>query len=211
MGISRKQVVHLMYISILLVCILWTNAPTVHAESVNDWFQNENQHNDSEKLDEQQIDSLENTESSFGWSLVKLVLILTLMIGLLYAGVRFFSRRNRQMRDLNVLENLGGIPVGQQKSVQLIRIGSAYYLIGVGENVELLKEINDESVVQELETLAETTEETNIFATFQRHKQEKKQENSSNSFKQLYTKELNNLMKNRKEMIDQQRKREGNE
>ncbi|HLR14543.1 MAG TPA: flagellar biosynthetic protein FliO [Bacillota bacterium] len=211
MGIKREHVAYQMYVSILLVCLIWINAPTVHAESVDDWLQDENEENNNEKVEEQQVQPIENTDPSFGWSLVKLVFILALMVGLLYIGVRFFSRRNRQMKDLNVLENLGGIPVGQQKSVQLIRVGNAYYLLGVGENVELLKEIDDESIIQELETLGETPEETNIFATFQRSQQDKKQKNSSHSFKQLFTKELNNLMNNRKEMIDQQRKREDNE
>lgn len=208
MGIKSKQVAYRICISILLVCLIWTNSPTVHAESVDDWFQNENQQNNDKKLKKQQTDPIESSDGSFVWSLVKLVFILALMIGLLYVGVRFFSRRNRQMKDLNMLENLGGIPVGHQKSVQLIRVGQAYYLLGVGENVELLKEIDDESVMQELKTLAEDPGEANIFATFQRYQQDKKEDNS---FKRLYTKELNNLMNNRKEMIDQQRKREHNE
>src|SRR5699024_10935143 len=130
------------------------------------------------------------------------------MIGLLYVGVRFFSRRNRQMRDLNILENLGGIPVGQQKSVQLIRLGSTYYLLGVGESVELLKEIEDESMIEELQQLAEAPEEEHWIASFQRKQKEKNEPEQSHAFKQLYSKELDHLMKNRKELIQSNQKRE---
>lgn len=211
MGIKGKQVVYQICISIVLVCLIWINAPIVHAENVSDWLQDQYQERNTKIPEDSQIESIENTEPSFVWSLVKLVFILALMIGLLYIGVRFFSRRNRQINDLKMLENLGGIPVGQQKSVQLIRVGHAYYLLGVGENVELLKEIDDESMIHELETLAETAEETNIFATFKRDQHDNKEDSSLNSFKNIYTKELNNLMNHRKEMIDQQRKREGHE
>ncbi len=212
MGTNKRQIVQRICISILFLCCLFAWSDTAGAESVTDWIQNDEQDIKEEPSEEPaQVEPIENQDPSFLWSLVKLVFILALMLGLLYAGVRFFSRRNRQMRDLNVLENLGGIPVGQQKSVQLIRVGNAYYLLGVGDNVELLTEIEDESMIHELTQLADNPEEEGLFSAFQRNKQEKTKSDQSSSFKQLYTKELNNLMNSRKEMIESQQKREDNE
>lgn len=43
-----------------------------------------------------------------------------------------------------MMQNLGGISVGSQKSVQLVKVGNSLYLVGVGEDVNMLKEITDE-------------------------------------------------------------------
>src|SRR5699024_11906226 len=56
----------------------------------------------------------------------------------------------RRSSDLRALQNLGGISVGHSKSVQIIQVGSKYYLIGVGDNVEMLNEITDENLIEEL-------------------------------------------------------------
>ena len=41
------------------------------------------------------------------------------------------------------MKNMGGISLGQHKSIQLVVIGETYYLIGVGDDISLLKEITD--------------------------------------------------------------------
>ncbi len=209
MGTNRKQIVQRFIISLFMLSCLFVCTTPVQAENVTDWLDEDEQEQKDDKIEEPvEIAPIETNEPSLLWSAVKLIFILALMIGLLYVGVRFFSRRNRQMRDLNILENLGGIPVGQQKSVQLIRLGSTYYLLGVGESVELLKEIEDESMIEELQHLAEAPQEENWFAAFQRKQKEKNEPKESNAFKQLYAKELDNLMNNRKELINSKQKRE---
>src|SRR5699024_6679095 len=56
----------------------------------------------------------------------------------------WFLKKRRSYEKAGSLENIGGISVGQQKSVQIIRIGDKMYLLGVGSNVELLKELSEE-------------------------------------------------------------------
>ena len=48
------------------------------------------------------------------------------------------------------MKNMGGISLGQQKSIQLVVIGEAYYLIGVGDDIRLLKEITDTEEINKL-------------------------------------------------------------
>ena len=48
------------------------------------------------------------------------------------------------------MKNLGGISLGQQKSIQLVVVGESYYLIGVGEDIRLLKEITDPDEIEHL-------------------------------------------------------------
>jgi flagellar protein FliO/FliZ len=45
------------------------------------------------------------------------------------------------------MKNLGGTNLGGNRSVQMIKVGNSILVVGIGENVELLKEINDEQEV----------------------------------------------------------------
>ena len=48
------------------------------------------------------------------------------------------------------MKNMGGISLGQHKSIQLVVIGESYYLIGVGDDIRLLKEITDPDEIDKL-------------------------------------------------------------
>ena len=41
------------------------------------------------------------------------------------------------------MENLGGNALGANRSVQVIKVGNRLLIVGVGENIQLLKEIED--------------------------------------------------------------------
>ncbi len=51
-----------------------------------------------------------------------------------------------------MMKNVGGLSLGQHKSIQLVVIGGSYYLIGVGDEVRLLKEITDPKEIEALES-----------------------------------------------------------
>lgn len=208
----KQQMVRYVRICSIFIIIMFFWTASIQAKNVTDWIEDQDLDLDQEQEDIQkepvQEYSTEKQESSFVWSLLKLVGILALLIGLLYVGIRIFTKRNRQMRDLNVLENLGGIPVGQQKSVQLVRVGSSFYLLGVGENVELLQEITDESLIQELEELTERPDEESLLSVFRHQKKTKEEQHAPSSFKDMYTKELDHLMNQRKDMIQSRQKKE---
>ncbi len=64
------------------------------------------------------------------------------MLGILIFVLRFLNKRNQNYQQNSVIRNLGGHSVGAQKSVQLLQIGNQIYVVGVGEDVQLLKEID---------------------------------------------------------------------
>lgn len=197
------------FVFIWFLCLhVW--APHIQAQNVTDWI---NEEKDEIEEEQSPVEPVQNQneptqQPSIIWSLIKMAGILVVMIGLLYVAVRFFTKRNRQMRDLHLLENLGGIPVGQQKSIQLVRVGSMYYLIGVGENVELLQVIEDEEMIHELASLAEEREENGLLPGFIRNKWALDKEDTTSSFTHIYEKELDHLMNNRSDMIRSYQKRE---
>ena len=78
------------------------------------------------------------------WDYIKMIFALAFVVGLLYVVLRFLNNRNAKYQHSKMMQNLGGISVGSQKSVQLVKVGSSLYLVGVGEDDNMLKEITDE-------------------------------------------------------------------
>jgi|GEM_PF-1004524 flagellar protein FliO/FliZ len=83
-------------------------------------------------------------------SLIAVVLALGFVIVLIMLLVRFLATRNQFWSRTGAIRHLGGIGVGQQKSVQLVQIGKKLYVIGVGNDVRLLDKIEDEEEIREI-------------------------------------------------------------
>lgn len=172
---------------------------------------------DCEKLDG---DSSENEEdagdtlasngeekTSFAVDLIKMVFALVVVIGLIYALLKFLNKRNKLFSNVKAMENLGGISVGTNKSLQLVRIGSRVYVIGVGENVDMLQEITDEKMKQELLKPNESGSNadgmfTSLFSGDKKHANPDR-EAGTDGFKNRLTQELANLKETRQRMIRQ--------
>ncbi|WP_376844402.1 flagellar biosynthetic protein FliO [Camelliibacillus cellulosilyticus] len=91
---------------------------------------------------------------------LKLLAAMAVILGLIYLLYRLVSKRNRAFQDYGAIKNLGGVPVGPNRSVQLIRIGQEILVVGVGESVQLLKEIKDAQAVSDI--LEEKSEPDNF-------------------------------------------------
>src|SRR5699024_4190958 len=124
-------------------------------------------------------------------------LALLLILALIYGMVKILGKRNNLFQQTKTLENLGGIAVGPNKSIKMIRVGDKFYLIGVGENIELIDEITDESVKNELVHKSESQEtEGHLFTSILNRFQQRKNSQSNgqhNEFKNLFSDELNKL------------------
>lgn len=82
----------------------------------------------------------------------KVLFSLLLIIGLLYVVMKVLSRKNRWLSAGGTFRPLGGIPLGPNKSVQMIEIGESIYLVGVGENVQLIDKIVDEEEISRIKS-----------------------------------------------------------
>src|SRR5699024_915642 len=147
------------------------------------------------------IDEDSGDTGSLVMVLIKTVIVLCLILALIYGLLKFLNKRHKLFSNVKVLENLGGVSVGQNKSIQIVRIGKRFYAIGVGDNIELLKEITDPDVKTELLRDDEATT-GRLWPSFLQH-------NASGSgkiepkrnFKQLFKQELDELKQNRKHVI----------
>lgn len=169
--------------------------------------------NAAETDQEETISEVTNTGPLI-FDLVKMVFALFLVLGLIYLLLKFLSKRNKLFHQVKALENLGGISVGQNKSIQIVRIGPKVFLIGVGENVEMLHEVTDEEIKKDLlhkdesNDFQATTWLTSFLQPKSKGKAETSKDQSQKAFKKLYSNELAKLKQTREQMINEQVEKE---
>lgn len=74
---------------------------------------------------------------------IQLFLALGVVIFGIYALLKFINKRARSFNRHTTIQNIGGAGVGTNKSVQLVKVGNRILVVGVGDSVSLLKEIDD--------------------------------------------------------------------
>lgn len=79
---------------------------------------------------------------------MKMIFALLFVIVLIYGLVKLMNKRNRLLKPFQYVENIGGTSVGQNRSIQLIKVGKSVLVVGVGETIQLLKEIEDEKEIE---------------------------------------------------------------
>lgn len=145
------------------------------------------------------------------WEYIKTFLALVFVIGLLYALLKFMNRKNRLYDKNRMMKNLGGLSLGQQKSIQLIVVGETYYLVGVGEDIRLLKEITDEKELASLLAYYDEADDIpfqgpmeKLLSTFSpiKKKVSKKEEQKSENFGQLFNHRLDEIKAERKKQVN---------
>lgn len=169
-----KIAVTVMCLASLFYCqvpILTVHADTDSNDSVSDLFK-EGKDSKTDTIQPDEKDKSEKLETPkeqapVGTSIgdyIKTILALLFVVGLLVGLLKFVNRKNRIYDKSKMMKNMGGLSLGQQKSIQLVRIGNSLYLIGVGDDIRLLKEITDSDEIIELESYY-TTDDSGVLPT----------------------------------------------
>ena len=179
---------HVISIMTLLFClVIFMPDPVVAAAnngSVTDWLTEDG--NEPSEPQEEPAEVGANTNIFF--LLIKLVFYTIVVVGLIYLLIRFLSKRQQKLQHHSVFTPIGGTPLGNNKSVQLVKVGDSLYMIGVGDNVNLLKEIEDK---EEVERILEQAEEQKTGFSFMNQKQTGIQEMIQASIKKQRNKRKN--------------------
>nr|WP_246187679.1 flagellar biosynthetic protein FliO [Ornithinibacillus caprae] len=128
---------------------------------------------------------------------------LLLVLALIYFLLKFLNKRNKLFSRVKALENVGGINLGPSKSIQIIRVGSKLYLVGVGDNVELLQEITDPEMINEIISSHEEQSSfsaNNLWSTVLQktnHTNRATNDKDKKEFKNMFSTELDKLKQNR--------------
>lgn len=145
------------------------------------------------------------------WDYIRTLFALAFVVGLLFVLLKFVNRKNRMYDKNRFMKNMGGLSLGQHKSVQLVAVGDKYYLIGVGEDIRLLKEITDDD---EITALIEHYEEVDaspatgwleqIFSRISKMKKSSNEpEDKTTDFSQVFKSRLDEIKEERKRHISQ--------
>jgi Flagellar biogenesis protein len=89
-------------------------------------------------------------DGASGMDMLRILLVLALIVGLIIFVLRFIGKRNRGWWMNRSLRSLGGVAVGTNKSLQIVEWNGRIYVLGVGENVNLLEVIADSDTVAAL-------------------------------------------------------------
>ncbi|WP_053219657.1 flagellar biosynthetic protein FliO [Virgibacillus senegalensis] len=199
---------------------LWFPLTVAAAPSVNDCIGKQSEEctpdsgsttdNDSESegSQENQLEPADESSSGLFFYFVRLILALGLVLALIYFLLKFLNRKNKMFQKVRAMENIGGISLGQQKSLQIVRIGDRLYVVGVGDNVELLSEITDEATREELlhaEGEATDFNPVNFLTsviTTGKNAASKTDGEKQQHFSTMFQQELNKLKKGRKRLIE---------
>lgn len=151
-------------------------------------------------------------ENQFRWfDFVKMFFALAVVIALIYMVLRFINKRNRLFGQMKAMENLGGISVGPNRSIQLVRIGDHVLVVGVGETIQLLKEISSQDEIEKL-TSQNEIQPIQVGQTIlnkiisKSDDQTRMNSSSAKSFSHMLKGQLEDLAEGRKKLYDKIKK-----
>ncbi|MDR6552807.1 flagellar biosynthetic protein FliO [Paenibacillus qinlingensis] len=93
---------------------------------------------------------------------VKVIAVLVFIIILFYVLMRYVAKKNKGTLFGNSIRSLGGVPLGQNKSIQIVEIGHSLFVVGVGENIQLLDKIVDADEVAYISDLLQTSQDDRL-------------------------------------------------
>jgi flagellar protein FliO/FliZ len=94
----------------------------------------------------------------------QVMFFLILIIALFFVLIKFLAKKNQYSPFGRSIRSLGGVPLGTNKSIQIVEIGHSLYVVGVGENIQLLQKIDDpEEVAYVTELLTSSQSDQTSF------------------------------------------------
>jgi flagellar protein FliO/FliZ len=96
----------------------------------------------------------------------EVIFFLILIIALFLFLIKFVAKRNKYSIFGRSVRSIGGVPLGQNKSIQIVEIGHSLFVVGVGENIQLLEKIQDpDEVAYVVELLTVSQSDNSSFMT----------------------------------------------
>jgi flagellar biogenesis protein FliO len=95
--------------------------------------------------------------SSFGvWDLVRMVLVLSAVVGAIYLIFHFLKRTaSGRYGNTRLMRHLGSLTLPGNKLIHLVEVGRQVFLVGSGDNgVHLISEVTDQETIDEIRLAA---------------------------------------------------------
>ncbi|MDX8362241.1 MULTISPECIES: flagellar biosynthetic protein FliO [Bacillaceae] len=205
---------------ILLIAILYTiifaplQSLIVYAEqsspmSVTDYFDEDSNLEDGNNEDE--VGPLVENQNTVGlWDVTKMIFATIFVILLIYLLIKFVNKKSSAQSNFKYVENLGGTGLGSNRSVQLIKVGKRILVVGVGEDIQLLREIDNEHEVQQIvddhhNKLNQMVQPAHLVKKLLSSR-DKKQHHNDENFASVLKSQLDELSEERKHLLHEQDK-----
>jgi flagellar protein FliO/FliZ len=129
------------WLVLFAVCLLVFAFPLSQAHATENNVFDSFQKNSDDLPSDQDADSplTEAPKTSMGLYLLQFFGSFIFIIGLLYFALRFVSKKAKQGG--GVFHALGGHSFGNNRSMQMVMVGDTLYILGVGDNVNLIRAI----------------------------------------------------------------------
>lgn len=179
-------------------------------ETVDEWLKSE-QTDENTANQSTSVNELENERQNISFPLFRMFIALAFIIFLIYALAKFINKRTRSFHGTRSLESLGGLSVGQNRSIQLIKVGNRLLVVGVSDSIHLLKEITDEQEIQQfIEERQLALEQDDIFTKSKQWLANKSigSTGKTDSFTSLLDKQLKKIVEDRKKVYSSVEKKE---
>lgn len=144
--------------------VLWILIATVFlpclniaaASSVYDTLQGQSPatEENNDIMDQQITEETETTDNEpsntwlFFTALARLVGATVFIILIIYYGAKLIMLNRKKLQSSQYMQTIGVHPLGQNKNIQLIRVGKKVYIVGVADDITLLKEMEVEDAQQ---------------------------------------------------------------
>lgn len=179
----------------------------------------------TEKVDTKQAKTPIDSESESNrvgltaWDFIKMIFATVFVIALLYFLLRYINKKSKTFKSTQLVENLGGTALGTNRSVQLIKVGNQILVVGVGENIQLLKEIGDSEEYNQIiadynNRMDQLIQPSDIVTkVLQRVQSNKTNKNIGNSpkFQSVLKQQLDEISKDRKKLYEEMEKKGSDE
>lgn len=217
---SRFKTCFIALSCLLVVFISFSSPQLVFAninESVDDNLNEKDKNNDIEDTPAADTTPENAAVSVSAWDYIKMVLALLFVLALLYGVLKLVNSKNRLYQQHQLIQNLGGLSLGQHKSVQLLQVGDSLFLVGVGEDISILKEITNDEEKEKLTNFYTNKQEftaqipyiSTLLKRFKDQFLSKKIEQPKNgSFEQLFRKRLSEIKTDRSDGLRDWKKKE---
>lgn len=108
--------------------------------------------------------------SSMG-NVLKVVVSLVVVVGGFILFMRWLSQKTQGVKASQQMTHLGGVPLGKDRSVQLVKLGDHVYMLGVGESIQLIDRL-DADQLDHAEDVTPTLNKTNSSVFLDTFKQQ---------------------------------------
>ncbi|MCQ6274106.1 flagellar biosynthetic protein FliO [Bacillus sp. V3B] len=166
-----------------------------------------------------EIETASNTVGLTLWDFIKMIVATIFVVALLYSILKFINKKSSLYKRSQLIENLGGTTLGGNRSVQIIKVGQRLLVVGVGENIQLLKEIDEDQEYEHLisaynnkmDQLVQPSDIVTKVMKKVKGNTDLKSEETPPTFQSLLSKQLNELSLGRKKLYDEMEKEKGSD